>query len=106
MKINFSLNQSVGDCFGNSEEIQQKSCAGNKKKMLGSIFHLFFESTCLNCFCPFDRFPSLIELEESKLFLRKNLSAQQSTIERRVVKVFFEQSALIVIKCCESFFLS
>ena len=44
MKINFSLNQSVGDCFGNSEEIQQKSCAGNTGKLLGSIFHLLFVS--------------------------------------------------------------
>ena len=59
----------------------------NVGKYISSIFHInlseLFPSSLKS-----EPPPSLIELDESKLFLHKNLSAQQSTIDREVVKIF------------------
>ena len=91
-----------------------KKLCGQHEENVGKYVSSIFRINLPELFLPFWLFPcslksepppSLIELEESKLFLHKNLSAQQSTIERRVVKVFFKQSAIVLIKCCESVFV-
>ena len=74
-----------------------KKLCGQHEENVGKYILSIFRINLSELFLPFWSFPcslksepppSLIELEESKLFLHKNLPAQQSTIERGVVKVF------------------